>query len=376
MKRKSSEEKDSSKQKESYESENEDSSVYSSESSSDEDDDGKLNLDGTTIKKYVDDDDDDDIDSESSEDDDEEKTSPPARKKSKTSKENNEKKKKKTKKKKGKDKEDDEIGNGKIVNVEFTFHDMNEKFFHGMKILLNSAHPIHAPYSSNLSDYMIENIRIGTVVSSEGMGTQNQSKKKGSSGKGKEEEEDDNDSPVFGFASVVPTLLKSTESSPVSGSIKQMKEICLKHCPKQHSKDLKNIFSKEKSHPVGFFVHGRMINLPLEIALVLQEQLILDMDWVQTKDKESDIDDEERKVLNFEHIILMAPGCIEDSNSDEILYKYFDDEIFASHGKFSYSFDIPNIYGTEEKHVCSIIVMTKKGHRNAMKEFKRMVSGV
>ena len=66
-----------------------------------------------------------------------------------------------------------------------------------------------------------------------------------------------------------------------------------------------------------------------------------------------------------------------------MIYKYFDDEVFATNSEFVYNFEIPKLSyenndGGEEddnKMWCSVIVMTKTGHRNAMKELKKMIHG-
>ena len=67
----------------------------------------------------------------------------------------------------------------------------------------------------------------------------------------------------------------------------------------------------------------------------------------------------------------LAPATADGNRG--LFYKFFDDEIFAGHAEFSYSMDAPPSYGSEEKQMVSIIVMTKTGHRQAMKELKQLV---
>ena len=111
------------------------------------------------------------------------------------------------------------------------------------------------------------------------------------------------------------------------------------------------------------------------------------MDYaIQTAD-----DKVERKSLDFGAFVRMAP-CYKTNDSNNgggggggsIVYKYFDDEIFATNSEFSYSFKVPKQFKSEEagddeeeedNMWCSVIVMTKTGHRSAMKELKKMIHG-
>ena len=99
------------------------------------------------------------------------------------------------------------------------------------------------------------------------------------------------------------------------------------------------------------------------------------MDWAV---KHAEGGEMERKALDFGAFVLFAP-CVQDSSSSSsnssssLIYKHFDDEIFASHAEFTFSFDTPKTFATEEKQICTVIVLTKTGHRAAMKEMKQLV---
>lgn len=203
-----------------------------------------------------------------------------------------------------------------IIPVEFTFHDMNEQYFHGIKNFLLS-HPIYASHSSALADLIIDNISVGTVVST-----------------------DDGQDNVYGFASVLN--VSSYCSNP---SIQAFKRLCLNACPEQHKHEMETVLSGKTKRPAGIFMHGRMVNLPLEITHVLHEQLVQDMEWAV---KHADGGEEQRKSLNFGAFVLLAP-CVRDSssssssssssesgNANGIVYKNFDDEIFAQCAEFVY----------------------------------------
>ena len=88
-------------------------------------------------------------------------------------------------------------------------------------------------------------------------------------------------------------------------------------------------------------------------------------------------DEDEKKSLDFGAFVRLAP-CYRGGGggSNSAIYKYFDDEIFASNAEFVYTFDAPKMFEEDEAELkCSVIVMTKTGHRAAMKELKKMVGG-
>jgi hypothetical protein len=112
-----------------------------------------------------------------------------------------------------------------------------------------------------------------------------------------------------------------------------------------------------------------MVNMPLEIVQILHEQLVLDMDWAV---KNAEGGEEMRKSLDFGAFVLLAPTYHASGVS---YYKLFDDEIFANHAEFTFEMELPKPYGMEETPYCTVIVMTKTGHRDAMKSLAEMVGG-
>eukprot|EP00521_Asterionellopsis_glacialis_P007777 CAMPEP_0195284610 /NCGR_PEP_ID=MMETSP0707-20130614/2750_1 /TAXON_ID=33640 /ORGANISM="Asterionellopsis glacialis, Strain CCMP134" /LENGTH=387 /DNA_ID=CAMNT_0040343977 /DNA_START=66 /DNA_END=1229 /DNA_ORIENTATION=+ len=338
------------------------------DSSSDEDEDDDLVLEGVLtrnpeVPSSSDDDDDDDDDddnedlsseSEAESDNNDQKqgkakTSHSQTKKDTNSKkrplEGNKSKKNDNGKKKKKKKKESEEGGPEIVQVDFTFCDMDEKFFYGLKAQLSGSSPIYASQSSPLADLMIENVAVGTVISTEG----------------------DKDGYVYGFASVL-NVTKSQDAP----CLQHLKGLCLKHCPSQHKVELETVLSGKTNRPAGFLLHSRMVNLPLEITEVLHQQLVLDMDWAV---KNAEGGEKVRKSLDFGAFVRLAPTFPSDGSGASVMYKYFDDEIFASNAEYTYTFDAPKTFGSEEKQLCTVIVMTKTGHRAAMKEMKDLVGG-
>jgi len=367
--------------------ENDDSSSSSSSSYSDEEDED-LVLEGVLVRNPdasdSDDSDDDDDDSssssEDSDDDDETPTKPPPAKKQKqnennsngnsngktkkqtkqqqeqdeTKKKASDPKKKKTKPKNGHKKN----GNAgpEIVDMEFTFCDMGEQFFHGIKNLLASSSPAYAAGASALGDLMIENVSVGTVISTDYRYKPGQKR------------DPDYEGVVYGFASVLNVTTYGDNAA-----VKALKKLCLSGCPERHKPELETVLSGTTKRPAGFFLQSRMVNLPLEIVDVLHQQLIADMDWAV---ENAGGGPDQRKSLDFGAFVRIAPTYREKSGgASTSYYKYFDDELLADHAEFTYEIELPRTFGMEETPYCSVVVLTKTGHREAVKHLKRMVHG-
>eukprot|EP00537_Pseudo-nitzschia_pungens_P000708 CAMPEP_0172373044 /NCGR_PEP_ID=MMETSP1060-20121228/50245_1 /TAXON_ID=37318 /ORGANISM="Pseudo-nitzschia pungens, Strain cf. cingulata" /LENGTH=377 /DNA_ID=CAMNT_0013099253 /DNA_START=189 /DNA_END=1322 /DNA_ORIENTATION=+ len=352
-----------------------DSSDYSSE----EDED--LVLEGVLVRnpdasdsssEESDEDDSDDEDEE--EEEEEEPMKPPAKKQKQGAKQSTTKPEAKSKhqtktkqknntKKKKKKKKDKNNGGPEMVNMEFTFCDMNEKFFHGIKNLLGSSSPAYLPTASALSDLMIENVAVGTVISTEYDYKPGQKK------------DPDYEGVVYGFASVLNVTTHGDNSA-----VRALKKLCLSHCPRDRKAELETVLSGTTKRPAGFYFQSRMVNLPLEIVEILHQQLVLDMDWaVEHAGGTAD----QRKALDFGVFVRIAPTYREKGGSgrggatqhQQSCFKYFDDELLANHAEFTYEIELPKTFGMEETPYCTVIVLTKPGHREAVKQLKLMVSG-
>jgi len=216
---------------------------------------------------------------------------------------------------------------------------MNEKYFHGLKTLV-ASNALHSSHSSEMADLLVENVSVGTIVSTE-----------------------DGEENVFGFASVL-----NVTTNPVE-CVQSMKRTCLKNCPQDRREEMEVVLSGKTKRPAGCIVHERMTNLPLEISEVLHQQLVLDVDWAV---ENAEGGEEERKSLDFGVFVRMAPAF---KSGEIILYKYFEDEVFATNAEFVFEFDAPKKFASEEKQIIVSIVITKVGHRSAMKELKEMIHG-
>lgn len=294
----------------------------SDESSSDEEDDDLI-LEGVIIRNL-------EVESSDDDDDDDDDVKPAA-------------KKQKTESGADKRKPNNNREPDNMIQVEFTFNDMDEKFFHGIKTLLHSSSTMYAPDSSALSDLVIENVSVGTVVSTE----------------------DDEEANVYGFASVLNLKTYASHSC-----IERLKRVCLDACPQERKSEMETVLSGKTKRPAGFLLQARMINLPLEVVQVLHEQLVLDMDWAV---ENAEGGEDERKSLDFGAFIRLAP--VTSSSGGGVDFKYFDDEVFSTNAEFVYNVNAPKQLGSDEKQMCQVIVMTKTGHRQAMKDLAKLVGG-
>lgn len=277
----------------------------------------------------------------------------------------------KIKNKKKKRKSDSDDG---ILQVEFTFCDMNEIYFHGIKSLLFNSATVYQQYDTELSDAIIENVSVGTVISTT--------------------EQYSDIGTVFGYASVL-----NINTYENSDSIKFLiNDICIKYCSNEYMKELKTIFassssSKQHQQQVGILMHGRMLNLPIHMVSILHEQLIQDINWA-ISNAEGGV--EEQKSFDFDYIIRIAP-FIHDKKTHTSYYKYFDDEIFATNSIIQFECPAPppgsssdytmsssggvaatmksdNNTNNNNDNKLSVIIMTKSGHRKAVEELKKMVN--
>ena len=236
------------------------------------------------------------------------------------------------------------------LQVEFIFCDMAEKYFHGLKNLLHSSSVLYTQHSSSMADSMIQNVSVGTVVSTASA-------------------EGDTEGDVFGFASVLNVTTFQT-----ADAIQFLKTVCLDHCPADRKDELRVILSGSTKRPAGFLLQGRMLNLPIEMVLTLHQQLIQDIDWAV---ENAGGGKEEQKSLDFGLILRLAPCERENSN---IVFKYFDDEILADRAEFTFQFTFPptdsTAAGDTSRHseLVTAMVLTKAGHRLAIEDVGRMVN--
>lgn len=227
-----------------------------------------------------------------------------------------------------------------LVQVTFTFCDMADQYYHALRSLLHASGTVYQPQASALTEHMIDNVSVGTLVSTQ----------------------DDDEGNVYGFASVLNVT--TYQASP---AIQHLKQHCLEHCPKDRKEELQVVLGGNTKRPAGILLLGRMVNLPLEITLELYQQLVKDMDWAV---EHAEGGEEERKSLDFGVFLRLAP-CQEEGSS--VVYSFFEDEIFAGRAEFVFTADAPKAYSKEEKQMLRIMALTKQGFRDGVADIARMV---
>jgi protein BCP1 len=266
------------------------------------------------------------------------------------------------------------------LQVEFVFCDMAATYWDGLKSLLFNSSTVYQAHSSGLADLMIENVSVGTVVSTQ---------------------DNNADGTVFGFCSLLS--ISNNQESP---AMQYLIEYAQKDCPSQYKSQLSNILStsssssnnkkEKKMTQTGFLLHGRMINLPLEIVHVLYQQVIQDWDWAV---ENAEGGEEERESYNFQHIVRLAPctkipsmastaaapgkknkkkiskNADSSSSSCNLIYRYFDDELLAARADLKFVIPAPKSYSKEEELWLEVIVLTRQRFHDAIQhDLQRLAS--
>ena len=223
------------------------------------------------------------------------------------------------------------------LQVEFLFCDMSETYFHGLSSLLQNSSTIYQAHASELADQVIENVAIGTLIAQ------------------------DKDDAVYGFASVI-----SFTTYQQSESIQFIKKYILDHCPDNKRDELSVILSGTTKKPAGLMLHGRMINLPMELVGTLQDQLYQDLEWAK-----DNADENERESLKFGLFVRIAP-CTQEQSS--FIYRYFEDEVLAGRSQLSFACKAPTAYSREDEPMIQVLVLTRDGYKEALGDLQRMIN--
>jgi hypothetical protein len=252
------------------------------------------------------------------------------------------------------DESDDDDGE---LEVDFMFCDMNmDNHFHGIKTLLGFE-PLHAPHSSQLSDYILDNVEVGTLVTTE----------------------DDPDHNVYAFASVL-NLGPDKDNKSMYGSkpcISKLIKLCIDRCPSEYQTQLTKLLSpkSQKAKAVGLLLQARMVNVPLTIVEVLHQQLIKDMEWAGAGGEKKK---KRRPDFDFGTFLVLAP-CSRDHSNHALYYKYVEDEIFASNAEFHFEFDVMQKTASAAQreavsyNLCSVLAISRKAYHASLKEFSKLV---
>jgi len=289
------------------------------------------------------------------------------------------------KKRKKKDKDDDDD----LENIEFIFCDTHDKYWHGCKALLQNSGILYQKHASTLMDWTLEQV-VGTVVST----SQAYS------------EED----AVFGFATLVDatTIISTTAVSTTKQksldrekedqrqqrvrAMEYLQQYALKECPAEYLPDMTKLLkhSSSSSNKLFVFLHGRMINLPLEIVLVLHEQLWLDWEFNIQQESTTKPSSKSGKKKKKAKAAAATPPLLSDqsdprivrwapctsSGGGELLYRYYDDELLSQRALVSYTVKSgPKAYSQEEAQWLQVMVLTPGQYWQAIQDLKALVGG-
>ena len=119
--------------------------------------------------------------------------------------------------------------------------------------------------------------------------------------------------------------------------------------------------------PTGIFLHGRFVNLPLELVPHLHRNLVDDLSWAQHGDN---ADDEPRSAAfaEVDMCVLLAPVTVSDGyptpkrdqcinitgSSSAAMFHHFEDDVFAQESTCTLLFKSP--HGPPEA-VCAAILL-------------------
>ena len=298
---------------------------------------------------------------------------------------------------------------GDRENVDFIFCDMEEvKFWDGCKALLTNSSALYQRHASIWTDWLMEQV-IGTVVTTEQDYLYSSSS----------ENTEGPSCAVFGFASILDVAAMSSSSSssqtppdkkpqnePQTESSRNealtyFEQYVTKDCPTEYQSPMKALFqrNREQQQPASLFLflHGRMINLPLEIVLALHQQLWLDWEWDQDEEPDNKLKshpvaslEKKRKkkkrtaqAMPRQESILPASGSKEPrivrlapctkSNDSLLLYRYYDDELLSDRAVASYTVKAPPSYSQEEAMFLQVMVLTPRGYQQAIQDLDQLV---
>ncbi|KAL7579184.1 hypothetical protein ACA910_011357 [Epithemia clementina (nom. ined.)] len=275
--------------------------------------------------------------------------------------------------------------------------------------------------------------------------------------------DEDEDCAVFGFASLLDLSTKDQQleqqqqqeapqqpdqqQERVEARIQALQYVhqyALNDCPDRYKPEMTQLLEpllsptkqpqssseskKSPSIPLFLSLHGRMMNLPLEIVLALHQQLWLDWEWDQEEEEDpKDLKATKKKTTYKQsplptdssilpkmtlsgkklkpRILRLAPCTKTNSStsrktknnnnnnnnnnkrkkktqttneatavlSQEVLYRYYDDELLADRAVVRYTVKAPPSYSQEEDLFLQVLVLTPSGYQQAIHDLEQMV---
>jgi len=209
---------------------------------------------------------------------------------------------------------------GEIVDMSFDFNDMKEEYAHGIAKMLKHL-SCNEPETVQLADVICKQDIVGTVVCC-----------------------DDGDD-VFAYATVLP-LLNVKNDENFGQIISELLTACTKLPSSENKETLLCHLNGAKCASTGLFLHGRFMNLPLQLCGALHSNLVEDLTW--SKDS-SDSDPNDFKGMEF--VLALVPcsmekgqevaklSCVDITGNNTVIFDSFEDDIYFQESVCTYAFN-------------------------------------
>ena len=150
---------------------------------------------------------------------------------------------------------------GELIDMAFDFNDMKEEYSYGIAKMLKHLNSSE-PNALKLAEVISRQDVVGTVVCC------------------------DEGSDVFAYATVLP--LKTVKNDDNFGPIiSDLLSACTKLSSSADKDRIMSHLNGDKEATTGLFLHGRFMNLPLQLCGALHSNLVDDLNWAKDRDEES-----------------------------------------------------------------------------------------
>ncbi|KAL3863580.1 hypothetical protein ACJMK2_005331 [Sinanodonta woodiana] len=213
--------------------------------------------------------------------------------------------------------EEEEAIMNEEVQVDFEARVPEDSDFHGIKNLLKQVFLKSHVNTSELTDVIISQNYIGSVVKQTIMS----------------DDEDDDDEEDDNTVMAVTTVINITERQDLS-CVKQLKALLEEKC-QECAKDQKEKWFKvlhDQDKQIGFLINERFINLPPNLAVPIFESLVKEMEKARQKKMKYD--------FNYYLMLCKSLKMTTDAGTQQdVFFINSEEEIFrdASELNFSYS---------------------------------------
>ncbi|KAM3129204.1 hypothetical protein pb186bvf_018679 [Paramecium bursaria] len=199
-------------------------------------------------------------------------------------------------------------GTEDIINLEFLFVDPNAEQFSSIKSLINGYLDGISFRSSELTDTIIGQPVIGTMI-------------------GVEDSHD-----IYGFSTILN--LGQYQTLQVIQEIYHYITLKSQHYNKQHQKFVEILKTPQQ---VGLFINERILNLSPQLIPHLHEQLSEDLKWAKNEGEQN---------LDYQYLLFISkvykqPNQKQQKKNtqEEYIYQKFEDNLFMKQAEISFIFE-------------------------------------